>query len=560
MSSSSQKNASGEQTEGTNESQPQAQSHAEKPVSPPPEAALQAPIQTQPDPDSVNAQDPLPDYSNISWENIKEEMKGESPGKSSPPREQSPAQSVPEETTQRPLSPVGSVSTQLTEARSNVQSPSKVRNRSMSVSSHSENEEQLALPNILPSQQVTATQNPPQQQQQQHFSFSQQLDLEIQTQPANLTPEIAPPAVVITSTMQQPVTPEIAPPAVVTTTMQQPQPIYSTATRTTTTPIVKMQGTSDQVVKKKKGRFQLLAQETGTSNNTPTKNAAAPPGSGPVDPAAGSIPIQANANGNREIGSSNNSGVSNPMGNTTAQRTFDGTSAPMIKKKGRFVVTNVKDPEPIGVQGQGQGRAQSVPGLPSHVPVTSPMGAKQLAIPPSGNHATDQAQQSSTGIAPPVYQHATMMSAVVPPGHVMQQQQQQQQQQQPIMYVTTPQPGNAYPQMTTYTMQQHPVMAMAPPAPVTHMNHHSNDNLPSLGAPTQQPPPASMASSAAEDARTAANIKSKAQKDRKATSVPRNSEAGLGKVFYFLEQMRLEVAEADRTIKSLQTDAKFLVS
>ena len=52
---------------------------------------------------------------------------------------------------------------------------------------------------------------------------------------------------------------------------------------------------------------------------------------------------------------------------------------------------------------------------------------------------------------------------------------------------------------------------------------------------------------------------------RKSASVPRSNnagvggEAGLGKVFYFLEQMRLEVTEADRTIKSLQSDAKFLV-
>jgi hypothetical protein len=474
---------------------------------------------------------------------------------------------------------VGSVSTQLTEAHSNLQSSPKVLSRSMSVSSHSENQEQqqeqLALPNILPSQQVTATQNPPQQQQQ--YSLSQQLDLEIQTQPANLTPEIAPPAVVTTSTMQQPGTPEIVPPAVVTTTMQQPQPVYTTATPaapiaqlqyatvapaqngggilagTTATPIVKMQGTNDQVVKKKKGRFQLLAQETGAST-TPTNNNAAQPGNGAVDPPAGSMPMQTNVNGNRERGSSNNSGVSNP------QRTFDGTSAPMIKKKGRFVVTNVKDPEPIDAQAQGHERSQSVPGLPLHVPVTSPMASKQLAMPPSGNHATDQAQQSFTDSAPPVYQHVTMMSAVVPPGHVIQQQQQQQQQQQPIMYVAAPQPGNAYPQTTTYTLQQHPVMVMAPPAPVAHMNHYSNDNLPSVGAPTQQPPTASVAASAAEDARTAANIKAKAQKDRKATSAPRNSEAGLGKVFYFLEQMRLEVAEADRTIKSLQIDAKFLVS
>ena len=37
------------------------------------------------------------------------------------------------------------------------------------------------------------------------------------------------------------------------------------------------------------------------------------------------------------------------------------------------------------------------------------------------------------------------------------------------------------------------------------------------------------------------------------------SSVGLGKVFYFLEQMKVEVTEADRTIKTLQTDMKLLV-
>ena len=37
------------------------------------------------------------------------------------------------------------------------------------------------------------------------------------------------------------------------------------------------------------------------------------------------------------------------------------------------------------------------------------------------------------------------------------------------------------------------------------------------------------------------------------------SSLGLGKVLYFLDQMKQEVTEADRTIKTLQSDAKFLV-
>ena len=38
-----------------------------------------------------------------------------------------------------------------------------------------------------------------------------------------------------------------------------------------------------------------------------------------------------------------------------------------------------------------------------------------------------------------------------------------------------------------------------------------------------------------------------------------NGEKGLGKVFYYLEQMKQEVTDADKTIKSLQSDMKFMV-
>jgi hypothetical protein len=41
----------------------------------------------------------------------------------------------------------------------------------------------------------------------------------------------------------------------------------------------------------------------------------------------------------------------------------------------------------------------------------------------------------------------------------------------------------------------------------------------------------------------------------------RNSgPSGMGKAFHFLEQMKQEVTEADKLIKSLQSDSKFLVS
>ena len=58
-----------------------------------------------------------------------------------------------------------------------------------------------------------------------------------------------------------------------------------------------------------------------------------------------------------------------------------------------------------------------------------------------------------------------------------------------------------------------------------------------------------------------------ANRNRAAGRVPQTfdnkggmSSVGLGKVFYFLDQMKLEVTDADRTIKNLQTDMKILVS
>jgi hypothetical protein len=521
MSSSNQDSASAEQTVGNG---------AETPVPPPPETNIKPPTQTetQPDPVIASAQPPVLADSKISPEKSQEETKEESPVKSIPPesssspRDHTPAESVPPQTnTQSPPLPseVGSVSNP------------KFLERSSSQLSQSEQQQQQnpVQPNASASQQITTP-----QQQQQHPP-AQQVPPESQTQPAAAL-ETAPLAVVVTTTMQQPV---------YTTTAAVPiaQPQYAT------TPIVKMQGTTDHIVKKKKGRFKLLEQQTTAqptpagASTTTTNNSASTTQPGGSETMPPPVPIprvlsQSNVvNGNHNDPSSSSSTVTaNNMSNTAAQQTtFDGTSAPMVKKKGRFVVTNVKDPGSMGVQAQ-QAQQQAVTGLPLQQAVaTSPMAPSSQ----SGNSATDQGQLSTSGSAPAAYQHATMMSVVTPPGHVMQQA-------QPIMYAPTPQQGQSYPQMATYTLQQ-PVLQPPLPTPATT---------------------AAAAATTIEGANVPANNnnKAKVQKERKSASVPRsnsvgmNGEHGLGKVFYFLEQMRLEVSEADRTIKNLQTESKFLVS
>lgn len=327
-----------------------------------------------------------------------------------------------------------------------------------------------------------------------------------------------------------------------------------------TTPIVKMQGATGQVVKTKKGRFNLLAHQstppapapgakTNSAKQQQQQQRADLQAAQPATDAAGApANIQSNVQGNRERSSSNMSGVS-AASNPTGSRTFDGTSVPMVKKKGRFMVSNVKDPGSLGASAQV---------APTQSVVTTQM-PPQVMMQTAGN-GTIEASQLSTGSGPTAYHHhhATMMSVVAPSGHLMQQ---------PVYYTTAPQHGQSYPQMATYTLQQ-PMMAMAP-APIPMAANPNLESSPPQGVSHSPPPPvAPGAPTTEEGGKPKAKVKPAQQpQQRRAATAPRSTpvvgiggEAGLGKVLYFLDQMRAEVTVADRTIKSLQTDAKFLVS
>ncbi|MGK3738246.1 MAG: hypothetical protein ACI90V_005093 [Bacillariaceae sp.] len=86
-------------------------------------------------------------------------------------------------------------------------------------------------------------------------------------------------------------------------------------------PIIKLQSGGMHYVKKKKGRFSLL-QETPVIPNNGMPSGVSSRSQSPMHPRDTSVGI-------------------------TAPQTFDGKSAPTVKKKGRFFVTNVKDPGSI---------------------------------------------------------------------------------------------------------------------------------------------------------------------------------------------------------------------
>ena len=86
-------------------------------------------------------------------------------------------------------------------------------------------------------------------------------------------------------------------------------------------PIIKLQSGGMHYVKKKKGRFSLL-QETPVMPNNSVPAGVSSRSQSPMPPRDTSAGI-------------------------AASQTFDGKSAPTVKKKGRFFVTNVKDPGSI---------------------------------------------------------------------------------------------------------------------------------------------------------------------------------------------------------------------
>jgi hypothetical protein len=465
-------------------------------------------------------------------------------------------------------------------------------------------------------------------------------------------------------------------------------------------PIVNIQGATVHYVQQKKGRFRLL-QETRhvAPTSCPPRATAGIPMAGVVSPVPSHVGTQtppaaiAKVPNNIEIstpaghsnvsvaGRSNTSMVSvlsstavpSYIGGNTAPvpQTFDGTSAPSIKKKGRFVVTNVRDPGSFqsirSRQNVATAASTETPMQLQPPPQIPTMAQQQPSQPIAPNQATFQQQSveaenalqsvqsvpvqtvqavspffslqgttiltdSYTGpvgtIPPPlnqqqyVYQTQThhppsaeQPSQPIPPNQATFQQQgveaenaPQSVQSVPVQTVqvvspffslqgatiltdsytgpvgTIPPPLNQ--QQYVYQTQTHcpPSAPQRPPEIIVttvpaDAPHNSQGSTPPqttvvvptpAGTNTESPrrphqtnsKPAAEAPRSAEKPRIQQNgtVTKKALVQTRKTQSDRNGTFGLGKLCYFLDQMKSEVTDADQLTRTLQTDLKVLVS
>lgn len=367
-------------------------------------------------------------------------------------------------------------------------------------------------------------------------------------------------------------------------------------------PIVKIQAPQQQPVKRKKGRFKLL-QETpsvaiGIANNTTSAGVAAStaavassPNTAQQPPTNAPIPINISVPASQ--GQSMTSAVSQLSLNIPNPQTFDGTSAPRVKKMGRFVVSNVKDPTSIPMAIQPQ-QGQSPAAMPTEQSVQQQVQQNQQ-ISMNQNQTLQPTQYTHVQNQPPnqqmAGQHARSLS--VPTNFV---------DTQPFPMVLTiaePQTLTSYSALGVVQQQQIPQASPArgqqlPPLPPQQL---PSDNLSqtqvsaSKSTPPSTPggsmpnnfvespmrsklvtnmqnvPLPKIPQSAEKQKAVNGGVPKKKAAQNRGGKLPQTigsngvlSSVGLGKVFYFLEQMKVEVTEADRIIKTLQTDMKLLVS
>ena len=458
-----------------------------------------------------------------------------------------------------------------------------------------------------------------------------------------------------------------------------------------TIPIVKIQSGTMQFVKKKKGRFNLLqdpiVQDPAQTNTVANSTNLA----GSLTPVTGNVqqisaaPIPSNISLPAQ-GQSTSSLLSQLSATVTAgPQTFDGTSAPTVKKKGRFVVTNVKDPGALSAQTPIQNQPlgpvsgfQADNTAPLQSQQQQPQQQSSVANPSIIQPLQGQSQQNQQQLQfQNVVQNELMMQQQ-PQSHPLQNQQHiqnqnmfqndtmmqhQSHQSQPhqtqpqIQYqsmvqnetsLSSMQPNNEFQQMPpigitqtsgqpallsytaqvvtqpqqTYQVQQYTIrqaphciaveaaaqlsqdlsqnvlgsgglsQSVTPPATPGPLAPGSvsefpwrtqviasapnmptpNDAMPNAASTVSSPAPKSTIS----DSVTAKPTVPKSQQQTNSENArPQNGAKarktvptrpkipptfdGLGKVFYLLDQMRQEVTDADRTIKTFQTDLKLLV-
>mmetsp|Transcript_18499 Transcript_18499/g.53520 ORF Transcript_18499/g.53520 Transcript_18499/m.53520 type:complete len:1202 (-) Transcript_18499:242-3847(-) len=384
-----------------------------------------------------------------------------------------------------------------------------------------------------------------------------------------------------------------------------------------TIPIVKLQGGTVHLVKKKKGRFKFLQETTAVPSTAAGTNTAAAPApvpapmappanqtSTPAAPPTAQGPVPTNIS--VPAPSQNQSIVSgvSQLSNPIAQAQNPADNAPKVKKKGRFVVTSVKDPVPLPKgnppQNAGDGSQVGMPmqqqqpqvaqaqqwqnqqgpwvqqqlqfspnvqmgqSTPQHQPYQQQMnmqGAPQEVIAHLSIPTTFEAQFLQPMVQQNMMQsdHQTMQFSNAMPGFVQQQAVQQPQanmQQQPMQSQQNPAaPGEHYPMQANAQPANFaaPVPNGAqPPAPMASGGKDSSPR--SMAA--QKPPPAQQPIPPKKPVVQKRPVK--APQSIGSNGMYGNANAGLGKLSYLLEQMKSEVTEADRMIKHLQTDMKIL--
>lgn len=383
-------------------------------------------------------------------------------------------------------------------------------------------------------------------------------------------------------------------------------------------PIVKLHGGALHLVTKKKGRFKFL-QESPTVppaavSAAESVNAASSSGT----PQAAQIPMATQGQGQLPSNLTENQSMAStfsqltiPVSAAVTPQTFDGSNVPVVKKKGRFVVTSIRDPASLtknmqypstgslppaenGVVAQPAGQSiQDVTPQQQHANQPAnphpPQVVAQLAIPTSGEVPQNYTPQEGVDVAlkqRPSNGSANGNASPRPP---------QQQQVETAMHQQQPPP----PQV------QQPIQNTQPDS--LHMQHQSNnqtiadaqatpssgpymESAPQIKSNIPGPPLPAMKVAQGSPSRRIPTTTSlpnvpiprmpqttekpsvptgpaKKPTPKRPTKAPQSISAtgiygtvGLGKVSYFLDQMKSEVSEADRFIKHLQTDMKVLVS
>lgn len=370
-----------------------------------------------------------------------------------------------------------------------------------------------------------------------------------------------------------------------------------------TVPIMKIQGATVHYVKKKRGRFKLL-QET-----RPVAPNSLPPRTTAAIPVAGMMPqshMAAQPHGAATGRVPNNIDISTPQGHSGASvvsvlsstgpsqfvgnqaqgpQTFDGTSAPTIKKKGRFVVTNVRNPGSI----QSMQNRQTLANAPTEVPaqLQAPQLPTMVQQQPSQPTAPQQVQmqqpsmdaetgqQSIQSIAVPAFQTTSPFfslqgTALLTESFTA-----------PMGTMSTP-PLNQQQPLYLSQFQRPPPAPQRPPEVIDTSAPIDAPQNPQSSTPPQTPAtvPAPAGTNVESPRRTKPPNTKPAGEGPKSTEKPRKQQNGaasrkvpvhtrsraqsgtfgLGKLCYLLDQMKSEVTDADQLVRSLQTDMKVLVS